>query len=125
MEQALKRLSKDDIHKIGVADDFHVAPYRDDRKTYGTPTWVWSVEASGNLYIRAYNGKRSSWYQAAVKQKAGKIVGAGMTRQVDFEPIEGKLNDEIDEAYRKKYKNSPYLEAMISRRVTEATVMVK
>ena len=124
MEHALKNLSKDDIHKIAATDDFHIAPYREDGVTFGTPTWIWSVEVNGALYVRAYNGKRSRWYQAAIKQKAGKIEGAGLTRQVGFEPIEGELGQLIDEAYRKKYKGSPYLAAMVSERAREATVKV-
>jgi hypothetical protein len=125
MEHALKKLSKEDIPKIAARDDFHVAPYREDGATYGTPTWIWSVEVDGELYVRAYNGKRSRWHQAAMKQKAGKIVAGGVTRQVHFEPVEGKLNDRIDEAYREKYKGSPYLEAMIGEQARGATVRVK
>jgi len=125
MEHALKSLSKGDIHKIAAADDFHIAPYREDGVTYGTPTWIWSVEVNSALYVRAYNGKRSKWYQAAMKQKGGKIEGAGMTRQVRFEPVEGEVGQLIDEAYRKKYKGSPYLAAMVSERAREATVRVR
>jgi len=35
--------SKPELHKIAAADDLHIAPLRDDGKTYGTPTWIWSV----------------------------------------------------------------------------------
>jgi len=125
MEHELKHLSKEDIHKIAVKDDFHIAPFREDGVTYGTLTWIWSVEVNGELYVRAYNGKRSGWYSAAVKQKAGKIEGAGLARKVEFEPVGGAINHLIDEAYKKKYKGSPYLAAMVSNRATEATVRVK
>lgn len=125
MEHALKKLSKEDIHRIATTDDFHIAPFREDGVTFGTPTWIWSVEVDDALYVRAYNGKRSRWYQAAMEQKAGKIVAAGMTRQVHFEPVTGEINHLIDEAYRKKYKGSPYVEAMVSKRAREATVRVK
>ncbi|GGA85031.1 DUF2255 family protein [Puia dinghuensis] len=125
MEPTLKHLSKEDIHKIAAADDFHIAPYREDGVTYGTPTWIWSVEVADQLYVRAYNGSKSRWHRAAMEQKAGKIVAAGMTRQVSFEPVAGEINERIDEAYRKKYKGSPYLDAMISKRATAATVRVK
>lgn len=77
------------------------------------------------LYVRAYNGKRSKWHQAAMKQKAGKIVAAGMTRQVHFEPVTGEVNRRIDEAYQKKYKGSQYVQAMMSDRAREATVRIR
>ena len=49
------------LQKIAVADDLHISPLRDDGVTYGTPTWIWSVAVDDALYVRAYNGKQSSW----------------------------------------------------------------
>ncbi len=37
------------------------------------------------MYVRGYNGVKSRWYQAALRQKAGKITAAGMTKDVIFE----------------------------------------
>jgi hypothetical protein len=92
--------------------------------TYGTPTWIWSVSVEGDLYVRAYYGKKSRWYQAALKQKPGKITAAGMTIEVTFEPIDGPINDRIDDAYQVKYQGNPYLGSMVSARARAATVKV-
>ena len=54
--------SRDMTRSIVQADDLRVAPFREDGKTCGTPTWIWSVEVDGVLYVRAYNGQRSRWY---------------------------------------------------------------
>jgi hypothetical protein len=89
---------KDEIARIAAADDLRIS--REDAKTYGTPTWIWSVAVDGALYVRAYNGKGSRWYQAASKQKSGRISAAGMTKDVVFAPVDGPLLDRIDEAYR-------------------------
>jgi hypothetical protein len=83
--------------------------------TYGTPTWIWSVVVDHGLYVRGYNDQQSRWYQAATRQKAGRIRAAGMTKEVMFEPVDGPMNDRIDDAYRAKYANSPYLNAAIDR----------
>jgi hypothetical protein len=115
---------KDDLRKIAEADDLHIAPFRDDGKTYGTPTWIWSVVVDGALYVRGYNGQKSRWYQAAVRQKAGRIVAAGMTKEVSFEPVDGLINDRIDDAYREKYRCSQYLDPMIGARARVATVKI-
>jgi len=117
-------LTKKEIEQIAQEDDFHIAPFREDGKTYGTPTWIWSVIVEGDLYVRAYYGTKSRWYQAALKQKAGKIEAAGIVKDVHFEPISGNINEKIDEAYRKKYSSSPYLKSMISERAKAATVRV-
>ena len=116
--------SKDELRKIAEADDLHISPFREDGKTYGTPTWIWSVVLDDELYVRGYNGQNSSWYQAAVRQKAGRIIAAGMTKEVTFEPVNGAINDRIDDAYQAKYRGSPYLPPMISARARSATVKV-
>lgn len=116
--------SKDELRKIGEADDLYISPFREDGVTYGTPTWIWSVAAGDALYARPYNGQNSRWYQAAVQQKAGRITAAGMTKEVNFELVEGPINDLIDDAYRAKYRSSSYLSPMIGARARLATVKI-
>jgi len=116
--------TKDELRRIAESDDLHIAPFRDDGKTYGTLTWIWSVVVEDALYVRAYNGASSRWYQAALRQKAGRITAAGLTKEVTFEPVSGSLNDAIDEAYRAKYRASPYLKPMIGSRARSATIRV-
>jgi len=115
---------KEELRKIAEADDLHIAPFREDGLTYGTPTWIWSVAADGALYVRGYNGTDSSWYQAAIRQKAGRILAAGISKEVSFEPVEGPVNDRIDDAYRSKYAGSPYLKPMIGARARAATIKI-
>jgi hypothetical protein len=115
---------KEELRKITEADDLHISPFRDDGMTYGTPTWIWSVGVDGALYVRGYNGQDSRWYQAAVRQRSGRIIAAGMTKEVSFEPVHGPINDRIDAAYRGKYRGSPYLDPMISTRARSATIKV-
>ena len=114
----------EELHKITAADDLHIAPLREDGKTYGTPTWIWSVAVEGALYVRAYNGIDSRRYQAAMRQRAGRITAAGLTVEVTFEAVMEAANDRIDDAFRTKYEGSPYLNAMIGTRARTATVKV-
>lgn len=116
--------TKEELGEIKVADDLYISPFREDGITYGTPTWIWSVVVGDNLYVRAYNGQNSRWYNAAIRQKAGRITVAGMTKEVTFEPVNDSMNALIDDAYRVKYNKSPYLKPMISTRARSATVKV-
>ena len=115
---------KDELKRIAETDDLHVSPLREDGKTYGTPTWIWSVVVDDGLYVRGYNGQKSRWYQAAIRQKAGRITAAGITKEVSFEAVDGAINERIDEAYRAKYKDSSYLSPMVGTRARSATVKV-
>lgn len=115
---------QEDLQKIADTDDLHISPFREDGTTYGTPTWIWSVVVDDALYVRGYNGIHSRWYQAALKQKAGRIKAAGKTIEVEFEPVSGSINDKIDDAYRAKYASSPYLKPMIGDKARAATVKI-
>lgn len=114
-----------DLDKINIADDLKIAPFRADDVTYGTPTWIWNVVVDNQLYVRAYNGKQSRWYQSAVQQKAGRIHAAGRVKEVTFETVEDAiLNERIDLAYKEKYSESQYLPPMVSPRAKAATVRI-
>jgi hypothetical protein len=119
-----KQFTTEELKKIDEADDLHISPFREDGKTYGTPTWIWEVVVNDDLYVRAYNGINSRWYKSAVQEKAGRIQAAGMTKEVTFEPVQGEINNAVDEAYKQKYSSSPYLSPMISDRARAATVKI-
>jgi hypothetical protein len=120
----MSRWKKEELRKIAETDDLHIAPLREDGKTYGTPTWIWSVVVDDGVYVRPYNGENSRWYQAAMRQKAGRITAAGLTKEVRFEAADRAGNERIDEAYRVKYKGSRYLKPMIAERLHTVTVKV-
>jgi hypothetical protein len=58
-----------------------------------------------------------------VRQQAGQITAAGLTKAVTFAPVDGPINDRIDDAYRAKYQGGPYLSPMISARSATVQVM--
>lgn len=116
--------SQGELDRIKAADDLHVAPFRPDGVTPGTPTWIWSVVVDRSLYARAYHGTRSRWFNAAVTQRKGNISIAGMDYTVAFEKADEALGDRIDTAYREKYHASRYLESMLRSGPREATVCI-
>jgi len=115
---------QDDLQKIDKADDLKISPLREDGTTHGTPTWIWAVVVNNDLYVRAYHGQNSRWYKSAIKQKAGRIHAAGMVKDVRFEKVQGNISTQIDEAYKNKYKGSPYLSHMISDASIAATIKI-
>ncbi|MEA5455931.1 DUF2255 family protein [Sinomonas sp. JGH33] len=118
----------EELRRIVDADDLHIAPFREDGATPGTPTWIWCVAVDGELYVRGYNGTASRWYRAAATQGAGRIEAAGTAYDVAFEPLAGTaaeaMNAAVDAAYRTKYDGSPYLPPMVSARARAATVRI-
>jgi hypothetical protein len=115
---------EEELHKIAAAADLYIAPLRDDSSTYGTPTLIWAVAVEGGLYVRAYNGQSSRWFQAALRQKAGRIIASGQTKKVVFESADEALSDRTDAAYEKKYLGNSYLRAMTGSRAKSATFRI-
>ncbi len=120
------KFTPQDLNAIDLADDLKISPFRSDGITYGTPTWIWEVIVAGELYVRAYSGTQSRWYQAAIKQGAGQIHAAGKIWDVAFQSIdpERPVQEQIDEAYKRKYLNSNYLSAMIGHGHRHATIKI-
>lgn len=113
------------LNQIDQADDLKIAPFRPDGKTTGSPTWIWEIVVEGRLFVRAYSGVHSSWYQAAIKQQAGKIQAAGQVFDVAFAAVHDEtLNAKIDQAYREKYASSRYMSHMIGSSSRAATVEI-
>ena len=115
---------QDELRRIAKDDGLHVSPLRADGLTHAKPTWIWSVAVDDALYVRGYYGQDTRWYRAAVRQTGGRITADGMIREVTFEPVEGPINDRVDDAYLTKYHGSPHLTPMISARVRAATLKV-
>jgi hypothetical protein len=47
--------TKEELRKLAETDDLHISPFREDGKTYGTPTWIWSLVVDDALtYARRY-----------------------------------------------------------------------
>jgi hypothetical protein len=114
-----------ELQAIATTDDFHIAPFRADGVTLGTLTWIWSVVIDDRVYVRAYNGTASRWYQSARSQGAGRITAGGLQKDVAFTAIEEPaINDRIDSAYEAKYGTSPYFPPMVTTKTRAATVRV-
>ena len=116
--------AKDELQKIAAAEELHVSPVRDDGTTYRKPTPIWSVSVGDTLYARGYTGQNVRWYQDAMRQKVGRIRAAGVTKDVAFEPVDGAINDQIDDAYRTKYRSSPYVNSIVGAAARSATVKI-
>jgi hypothetical protein len=116
--------NKDDLRAIAENHDLYISPFREDGTTYGTPTLVWPLVVDGEVYVRAANGQQSSWYAAALSQKAGRIRVGGKDYEVTFEPEGNETASGIDAAYAEKYKGSSAVPIMQGDGPTSATVRI-
>ena len=109
---------------IAAEQDLFVAPFRDDGTTYGTPTQVWALIVDEKVYVRAANGTASRWYQAAIRQGAGRIHIAGEVLEARFDAAGTADEDAIDAAYEEKYPGSSAVPIMQGTGPKAAAVLI-
>jgi hypothetical protein len=116
--------NEDDLRAIAESHDLYISPFREDGTTYGTPTLVWPLVVDGEVFVRAANGQQSSWYVAALSQKAGRIRVGGNDYEVTFEPGGDEVASAVDAAYQEKYKGSSAVPVMQGEGPKSATVRI-
>ncbi|HXF61627.1 MAG TPA: DUF2255 family protein [Caldilineaceae bacterium] len=105
----------DELHKIGAAEELEIAPRRRDG-TLRNPVTIWVVRVGDDLYVRSYRGRGGAWFRAAQASHEGRIWAGGVEKDVAFVDInDNDLNDQIDDAYRAKYRRYPqYVPPMLT-----------
>lgn len=116
--------SDDDLRTFADTDDLYVSPFREDGKTLGTPTRIWSVVVGHDLYIRPAHGPTSRWYVAATTQGSGRVRVAGVEHDVHFEPADEQVLDAVDAAYADTYDDTSSVEVMVGPGPRSTTLRV-
>ena len=115
--------TRDELEKLEAADEIGIAAVRRDGSApKSVPIWI--VRLGEELYIRSAYGKRSAWFRGAQAGHQARITVGAIAIDVLFEVADPKLNDEIDGAYRSKYRRHPatYVNMMISPEARSTTI---
>lgn len=107
--------TSEELDMIGRADELEIAPLRGD-STLRKGVTIWVVRHGDDLYVRSWRGRGGAWFRAAQARHEGYIRAGGVEKDVTFveEPDSG-INDQIDAAYRTKYRRyASYVPPMIS-----------
>ncbi len=93
----------DELAKIGAAEEMQVAPLRRDG-THGKPVTVWVVRHGDDLYVRSVRGRLGQWFRGTQERHEGRIRDGRVQQDVTFVDADHNFDDEIDAAYRAKYR---------------------
>ena len=101
--------TSDELTKIAAADELQIAPQRRDG-TLRNPTTIWVVRVGDDLYVRSAYGRNASWFRGTQVHHAGHIRAGGVEKDVTFVDVtadDHNMHDQIDAAYRAKYRRYP------------------
>ena len=95
--------TSDELARIGTADELEIASARPDG-TLRNPRTIWAVRVGDDLYVRSMYGRTGGWFPATQVRHEGHIRAGGVDKDVTFADADADLNDQIDAAYRTKYR---------------------
>jgi hypothetical protein len=96
--------TSNELAKLGGAEEVQIAPlWRDGR--LGKPVTVWLVRHGDDLFIRsAVKGRNAAWFRGIQESHQGRVWGGGLEKDVTFMDAGDEVDDEVDAAYRAKYR---------------------
>ena len=95
--------TSDELSKIEGADELEIASLRRDGQLRHATT-IWVVRLGDDLYVRSVNGRASAWFRGTQVRHEGRIRAGGVEKDVTFAHADHDIDDEIDAAYRTKYR---------------------
>jgi len=93
----------DELTRIGGAEEVQIEVRGRGAKPR-RPVTIWVVRSGDDLFIRSVRGARGAWFRAVQATHEGRISGGGVTKDVVFEEAGPSVNDQVDAAYRTKYR---------------------
>jgi hypothetical protein len=121
----MSKWTSDELEKIAAADELQLASVRRDG-TLRRPVTIWGVRHGDDLYVRSVNGRTAAWYRGAQARHEGHIQAGGVEKDVTFVDADPDLNDQLDAAYRSKYRRyaKSIVDSIITPHARAATIKV-
>ena len=115
--------TSDELNKIGTAEELEIASLRRDG-TLRNPVTIWVVRHGDDLYVRSVNGRTAAWFRGTQVRHEGHIQAGGVDKDVTFVDADPDLNDQIDTAYRTKYRRyaASIIRSIVSPQARSATI---
>jgi hypothetical protein len=115
--------TSDELDKIGRAKELEIASLRRDG-TLRNPVTIWVVRHGDDLYVRSAYGRTAAWFRGTQLRHEGHIKAGGVDKDVIFVDADPTLNDEIDAAYRTKYRRygARWVDPMVAPEARSTTI---
>jgi hypothetical protein len=93
----------DQLDKVGTAEEVRIASVGPDG-TLRKPVTVWAVRHGDDLYVRSVGGRSAHWFRGTQDKHEGRLQAGGVQQDVTFADADHDVDDEVDAAYRTKYR---------------------
>ncbi len=118
-------MARDELERFAKADEVEITVRRRDGSR-GKPVTVWIVRSGDDLYVRSVKGPEGAWYRAVQESHQGRLSAGRQEKDIKLEDADGSVNDEVDSAYRSKYRRyaGRILDSCLPPEATSTTLRV-
>ena len=111
------------LNELGRAEEVQIESVVRDGKLR-KPVTVWAVRHGDDLYVRSVGGRRAHWFRGAQEKHEGRIRAGGVHQDVTFVDADHDIDDEVDGAYRTKYRRyaGSILNSVLTPQARAATI---
>jgi len=112
-----------ELNRIGGADELEIAALRRDG-TLRKAVTIWVVRVGDDLYVRSAYGRTAAWFRGTHIRHEGRVSSGGIAHDVTFADADPAVLDQIDAAYRAKYRRhgAQYVNSVISEEARSTTI---
>src|SRR5258708_508911 len=99
----MTRWTSDQLDKVARAEEVQIASVRRDG-VLSKPVTIWAVRHWDDIFVRSVRGRNAHWFRDTQERHEGRIRAGGVQQDVTFIDADHDLDDEVDAAYRAKYR---------------------
>jgi hypothetical protein len=115
-----------ELDEVGAAVELRLTSQRQDG-TARNPVTIWVVRHGDELYVRSFKGSAAAWFRATQASHQGHVQAGGVDKDVTFADADHGLDDQIDAAYRTKYRRygGTYVDPMVTQQARDTTIRLE
>lgn len=115
--------TSDQLEKLGRAEEVQISSTGRDGKL-GKPVTIWAVRHGDVIFVRSVRGRAAHWFRGTQDRHEGRIRAGGVQQDVTFVDANHDIDDEIDAAYRAKYRRyaGSILNSVLTPEARSATI---
>src|SRR5258706_13525435 len=99
----MARWTSEQLDRVARAEEVQIASVGRDG-VLSKPVTIWAVRHGDDIYVRSVRGRGAHWFSGTQETHKGRIRDGGVQQDVTFVDADHNLDDEVDAAYRAKYR---------------------
>lgn len=121
-----KHFDADAMHRLAQEDEIQIETKQSGANVPMHRTTIWVVVAGDDVFVRSVRGNAGRWYQEIKANPNAALHIEGQRMMVRAVPVtDNAMIGRVSEEYRRKYRNSSEMTAMVRSEVLPTTLRLE